>query len=231
MATSLVDDPTEPKPHPKMVLSNPIPEQYQSILARLPWPGDGASHLLRTFGLTSCHSGEGVSTTAVFLAMEAARIGDQRVLLVDANFAHPSVHEATGVDLSPGLSESLLDLQRLPAAIQPSSLENLYVLSAGGDGGNGAQAGASASSSDLLEALKADFDLVVFDLPAAGVAGFPFRLSALLDGIIWVVEAERVSGKVAQQVKELLTCARVRLLGAVLNKAPRHGPRWLDQTS
>jgi polysaccharide biosynthesis transport protein len=81
---------------------------------------------------------------------------------------------------------------------------------------------------DLFEALKTEFDLVLFDLPAVSLPHFPFRLAGILDGTLWIVEAERVWPEVALRTKELLTRANVQLLGTVLNRTRRYLPSWMD---
>jgi hypothetical protein len=50
----------------------------------------------------------------------------------------------------------------------------------------------------------------------------------MLDGVLWVVEAERVWPEAALRTKELLGRANAQVLGTVLNRARRHLPRWLD---
>ena len=71
---------------------------------------------------------------------------------------------------------------------------------------------------------------MVFDMPAAGRLGFLVRLASLVDGVLLVVEAERVRWEVARRPIEQLTRANVHLLGAVLNKRRQHVPNWLYRT-
>ena len=201
---------------------------YETLLERLPWTEP--SRRVETLGLTSCYSGEGVSTVAAELAVTAAGHGHRRVLLVDVNLARPSADRAFGVELQPGLAEVLSDPDRLPAAIRPTSVAGLFVLAAGKPDGSPAEVLDSAAVADLIRRLKTDFDLVVFDLPAAGQGGSAARLAALLDGLLLVVEAERVRWEVAQRTSELLRRGHVHLLGAVLNKRRQHVPNWLYRT-
>ena len=202
--------------------------QCQALLCRLPWPDRGAADLLRTLGLTSCASGEGVTTVAACLAAAAASCGRHRVLLVDCHLARPKVHRMFGVRPYPGLCEALAGFGRLPEMIQGSPVRNLSVLSAGKANGDPAAAFDAADLAGVLEALKAGFDLVVFDLPSAVEQTSAVRLAGLLDGVLLVVEAERIPREVAQRTKELLARARVRLIGAVLNKRQQYPANWLD---
>ncbi len=80
----------------------------------------------------------------------------------------------------------------------------------------------------LLEALKDEFALIVFDLPPADRDHPLADLTTRLDGLVLVVEAERTPRDAVRRAKERLD-GRTRLLGAVFNKQPRHTPAWLDR--
>ena len=184
----------------------------------------------KTIGITSCYSGEGVSTVAAQLAVTAASSGEHRVLLADANFARPSTERTFALEPGPGLGEVLLRGEDLSSLVRPSSVANLSVLTAGQLNGESSPAYDAGSLGGVIEALKDAFDLAVFDLPAACQPGSVFRLAGLLDGVVLVVEAERVRWEVAQRTVEQLTRANVCLLGAVLNKRRQHVPDWLYRT-
>jgi Mrp family chromosome partitioning ATPase len=196
--------------------------QLPALLAALPQPRP-----LRMLGLTSCESGEGVSTVAAQLSTLLARTGHGRVLLVDANLAAPAAHVFFGLRQGPGLVEVLLDDVAPADVVQPSGVANLAILAAGQASGRLAQAQEALFQPGTLEALKTDFDLVVFDLPACRSGPFPVRLGGLLDGVLLVIEAERASRDVIGREKELLVGANVPLLGAVLNKRRQYVPGWL----
>ncbi len=229
---------------PRVVLHAEAQAHFQVLLSRLPWryesdsliDGDSAADGqtagrargdLCTLGLTSCYSGEGVSTVAMQLALTAAQSGDCRVLLVDANQARPAVHRMFGIPASPGWSDVVRGETPWETAVQPTDAPGVFVLAAGG-----AARGAddAAGWSRAIRELRNDFDLIVFDLPPAGDASGGDRLAARMDGALLVIEAERVRWQVAQRTKERLVHGNARLLGAVLNKRQRHVPGWLYQT-
>lgn len=180
-------------------------------------------------GITSCHRGEGVSTVASHLAVAAATGGGLPVLLVDANLSRPMIHRIFPVVQSPGWSEVLADPPGVALAIQPSGVKNLSVLPAGRSNQQKWPSDVGAISA-VLKGFTADFELAIFDLPAVGQTNAAVRLAGLLDGVLLVVEAERVRHEVAQRTRELLRRANVNLLGAVLNKRRQHVPAWLYRT-
>lgn len=215
-----------PGPH----LNDQVCEYYRTVLSRMRGCGSGASERVRTVGVTSCYSGEGVSTVAAQLAVTAASCGHGQVLLVDSNFGRPSAGDTFGLEPGPGWGEVLMHGKEPLSQIRPSFVTNLSVLAAGELNGQATRALDDGTLSNAIDALKAQFDLVVFDMPAADRLGFLVRLAGLVDGVLLVVEAERVRWEVARRAIEQLTRDDVRLLGAVLNKRLQHVPNWLYQT-
>jgi capsular exopolysaccharide synthesis family protein len=202
-----------------------VRESYQTLLHRIGWPGGEKTGLLRTLGLTSSDPGEGVSTVAVQLALTAVAGGQQRVLLVDANWGRPTLHRWFNLPLEPGLADVLLHPGATADAVHGTAVPNLAVLCAGRVPGNAVLDGAELS--EALEAVRTGQDLVIVDLPAAGHSGFALRWAGLLDGVVLVVEAERIRRETVHRVKQLLTGSHVQLLGAVLNKQREHLPAWM----
>ena len=202
-------------------------EYALTILRNVGWPGNSAAASLRSVGLTSCQSGEGVSTVAAQLALAAASCGDHQVLLADANFACPRVHGRFGIELGPGLADVLLGALTVGEAIRPSAVANLVVLPAGRPDGDSARLYDSVRLAETIEQLTQRFGLVIFDLPAMGQTSATVRLAGLLEGVVLVVEAERVRWEAAQRATELLRRGNAILLGAVLNKRRAHVPDWL----
>ena len=56
---------------------------------------------------------------------------------------------------------------------------------------------------------------------------FGLAVAECLDGVLLVLEAERMRVQVVERAKQLFAQSRVNLLGAVLNKRRMHIPGWL----
>lgn len=208
-------------------ISSDICDVVRPLLTRIL---DGASENgtgLQIVGLTSAVPGEGVSTLAAHLAVVLASSSLQPVLLVDGNLEEPSVHERFGLKYGPGLAEVLLNPEG-HLLIQPSGLPNLDILVGGNAGGQSALAQDSVNLPAVLQGIRADYGHVVVDLPATTTGPFTNRVARLLDGIVLVVQSERVSWEAIQQEKDQLTQVGAPLLGAVLNQHRTHLPRWLQ---
>jgi uncharacterized protein involved in exopolysaccharide biosynthesis/Mrp family chromosome partitioning ATPase len=157
------------------------------------------------FGLTSCQPGEGVSSIATNLAGALAQHYEGGgVLLLSAE----AVDNSRGDDFNLYAKSLFLPKKNV------FNLQEEYK---------------SRGLSKLLEQLKERYRFVVFDLPAIQEASSVVELSRMVDGLILVVEAERVSREEAKRAVELLTHARANLLGAVLNKKRTYVPEWLSR--
>jgi Mrp family chromosome partitioning ATPase len=181
-----------------------------------------------TLGITSCASGEGVSTVALSLAVTATDVGVGPVLLIDANWERPTAHRFLGVKPGPGLAEFLAD-PTLPPSIQPSPVANLSVLTAGSLDDRSMCAWPMTALGERWERLKTEYRLIVVDMAPSTEVGFAIPLALVLDGILLVVEADRVLGELVHAQKELLVRAGARLLGVVVNKQRNHIPAGLDR--
>lgn len=191
---------------------------------------DSSSQLPSLIAIISCYKGEGVSTIASNLAAMLAQSSDNHVLLVDVNYRDPSAHQILGVSLSPGLGEVIFNGQDIKTVIQPTVIDNLFILSAGEIEKDSNINFDSQAFTDLLHTLKHDYSFVIFDSPAIGATSSSVRLAGLLDGVILVAESERVRWEAAQRVKGQLVKANANILGVVLNKKQFHIPRWLYKT-
>ncbi len=181
-------------------------------------------------GMTSCLPAEGVTTVAAETAAAAAKHLRLRTVLVDCHFARPAVHRVFGVGLCPGLRDALEDDAPLAEVVRPSGIESLWLVTAGTVQKDERRLrGSRRSMARLVEELRAEFDLLLFDLPPL-THGRPIRIGTLLDGVVLVVEAERVQWQVAQRATTSLKSAGVSLLGAVMNKRRQHLPGWLGRT-
>lgn len=217
-------------PEAKWDIPANIREHYEAFKEQLLVGSRGSKKVPRVLAITGSHCEEGVSTVAANLAATLARSGNGRVLLIDADLRHPSVHQIFEQRLSPGLGEILTNGQSGEGAIVPSPVQNLRILSAGTANGNLSELFDSDGFTNLLNSIKKDYSFVVVDLPAVNEASWTARLARLCDGVGLVVEAERSRFEVVQKTKELLVKSKANVLGVVINKRRFHIPAWLYRT-
>ena len=79
----------------------------------------------------------------------------------------------------------------------------------------------------FLQFIKDEYNFVIFDLPSMQEDNSAVKLGHLVDGVLFVVEAERMRWQVIQQTQQQLTNANVNILGVILNKRKHHIPKWI----
>jgi capsular exopolysaccharide synthesis family protein len=199
------------------VASHPASIHYQMLVSHLDGHGLSAQRP-KVIGFVSCASGSGVSTIAANLAAEVARGGFERVLLFDANLVRPRVHKLFSVSSGPGLVQAMGGNPAVDECIQRSSVSSLHLLTSGVERRTGARRFRLRSFTRVLDEVRDHYELMVVDLPPATKLSISYMISALLDGIVLVVEAERNQVDDLQRVKRRLISANAQLLGVVLNK-------------
>lgn len=196
-------------------------EQYRVLHQRL--IRAAARRPMRLVAITSAGPGEGRTTTAANLAFTAAQEG-RTVLLVETDLRRPAL--AALLDLAPraGLGEVLEGRAELAQAV--ARFGPLSVLCAG-EAVDAAAAARSPRVAPLVEQLRAAYDLVIVDAPAAMSFAGGDRLAAAADAVVLVVRA----GVTPRQVTRFaLDALGDRAVGVVLNdvdvETVAHG-RWL----
>jgi len=168
---------------------------------------------VRSLLITSPSVGDGKTTVSVNLALSLARLGN-RVLLIDADMRHPSVHEALGMVVDTGLATYLAGQGEWWAGIQNEVFPNLAVLPAGMDAAEPADLLANTRMRELIaEATKA-YDYVVIDSPPLlPHLADPRILAELADGVLLTVRGGSTQRDVALRAVSQLN----RVLGIVVN--------------
>jgi succinoglycan biosynthesis transport protein ExoP len=182
-------------------------------------------------GVTSCSRLEGVSTVAANLASCLSDCGSGSVLLVDANTRHPSLHRIFRTRLSPGL----IDLLAAESAsngngtiVHPTV--NLNVLTAGDANGVSRTLVNSDNLIKYLQSAKLDYQFTLIDIPALGEDSSAIRLAGSCDGVILVVETQRLRWETVERTRQRLQQRNVNVLGVLLNKRRFPVPDWIYAT-
>lgn len=206
--------------------SNGLNNYYRVLLRRLrsAQNRDASPH---TIGVTSSARGEGVSTVAINTAVCSARDLDQLTLLIDASDSQTAANRVFDVGPGPGLSDVLFRSVEPCEYIHESNVEHLYVMGLGATRETLHATFDEPRAREFFAQLKRAFQCVLVDLPTATDLTVCSTLVGLLDGVVLVVEAERVRNQVINRVKKGLVESGARLLGVVLNKRRQHVPEWL----
>ena len=197
-----------------------VTEAYRILRTNLEFASVDES--LRTVVVTSASPREGKSVTAANLAVVMAQSG-RTVVLVDSDLRRPSLHRIFGVSNEVGLTSALLHSGNPGAQemLQQTEIENLRVLPSGPLPPNPAELLGSVRMSSLVEQLKSQADILVFDSPPALPVTDPAVLAQHVDAVLLVVEAGTARRGAVLRAAEGLTKVGANLAGVVLNKLSR----------
>lgn len=192
-----------------------IAEAYRALKTNIQLSNPGKN--VKVIIITSAECGEGNTTTITNLAITFAQCGN-KVLLVDANFRKPSIHEIFSLTNNTGLSTVILQKSSYKECISKSEISNLDILTTGLISQNPSEILSSTDMKVLIDNFKLDYDYIFIDTPPIAVVTDFALVSNLADGVILLVAARQTDVEKAQQAKEFLDKLNANILGVVLNK-------------
>ena len=209
-------------------------DAYRRLRARLT---EVAGRLeLTSIMVVSPGHGEGKSTTAANLAVAVAESG-RGVLLVSADLRRPRIHEFFGLPNKSGLSDILLGLPETTGESWPtddrrgtvpelwSATPHLWILASGPSPQHPSTLLDSTTMRQFLKEQGELFDLILLDCPPA-LAPDSLALASLVDGVLLVADAKQTNRSAVSAVRDELDHLGDKLIGSVLNRAPRRRQRF-----
>ncbi|MBN1429858.1 MAG: polysaccharide biosynthesis tyrosine autokinase [Anaerolineae bacterium] len=194
-----------------------IAEAYRVLRANLEFAEAGER--VSTLVVTSSGPVEGKSTTAANLAIALAQSG-KRVILVDTDLRRPSLHKMFNQSNDRGLTSALLQMDDVSVndCLNATEIDGLYLLPSGPLPPNPADLLGSQRMADLIENLRAQADIIIFDCPPLLAVADTTLLSRYCDAALLVVLSEATHGRALHRAKEQIDQSGIRLLGVVLNR-------------
>lgn len=206
---------------------SPVSEAYNSLRAALLY--STSAGLPQVMLVTSAQSAEGKTTTSYATAASLARMG-RKVLLIDGDLRRPSIHRRFGLSNERGLTDLLTSADPIASAVLATPQENLFAIPSGPIPPSPTELISSPRMEQVVQESAAAYDAIVIDSPPIlGLADAP-ALSALADGVIFVVESDRGRRGSLKTALRRLRAMRPVLLGAVLTKfdPARSGNRYSE---
>lgn len=198
---------------------SPASEAFRTLRTNVEFAGVDLP--IRSLLVTSSSPGEGKTTVAANLAVAFAQAG-RRTVLVDADLRHPEIHRLFNCQNESGLTTLLRsDLGTLHSTIQSTEETNLSLLPSGPIPPNPAELLGSQKMRAIIEALKQDVDIVIFDSPPLRAVTDAAILAPAMDGTLLIISAGQTRRAVARLGREALVRVGARVIGATLNRAPR----------
>jgi len=188
----------------------------QLLLTALAARRAGGGHAAQRVLVCSPLPGEGKTFCATNLALALAAEKDSEVVLVDADFAKPSVLSTLGLSGRHGLMDALADPSiRVEDCVIPTDVHGLYVLPAGNPTTSDSEYLASSRTPEVLDRLTqgAPNRMVIFDSPPALAATPAAELAKYVAQALVVARADVTGQSALEDALSLLSaCPDIKLL-------------------
>ena len=177
---------------------------------------DRGTALSRRVLICSPHPGEGKTFCAANLAIAMAAERDSEVLLVDADFAKPSILSTLGLPKGPGFMDCLADPSIKPEdLVIGTDIPGLWVLPAGNQTNSDSEYLSSDRTREVLDRLTlgAPNRMVIFDTPPALSASPAAELAKHVGQALLIARADKTGQSALEDACQLLSaCPDIKLL-------------------
>jgi capsular exopolysaccharide synthesis family protein len=193
---------------------SPVSEAYRTLGTNIQYLA--SQQPLKVLMVTSSIGGDGKSTTSANLGVVLAQAG-KRVILISADLRRPRVHFFFGVRNDAGLSNILADAMTLAQVAKDPGIVNLRVVSGGPIPQDPAALLGSRRAAEFIQSIREVSDFVIIDTPPVLAVADASILAPLVDGTIFVMNAEHASRSALIQARDQLDNAGANIVGAVFN--------------
>ncbi|MCL4507136.1 MAG: CpsD/CapB family tyrosine-protein kinase [Chloroflexi bacterium] len=197
-------------------------EAYRSLRTNLYFASLDAP--AKTIVVTSPAAGEARTSVMANLAVVMAQTG-KKVIAVEADLRHPSLHEYFGMKNERGLGDVLSeDDDPVQIPLYTADIRGLSVLPGGAVHSAPLDLLSSSRMTDVIAKLTDMADVVLFNAAPMLDVSDTAMLASKTDGVLLVVQMGKTRRADAQQAKDILTRAHARLIGVVtLNTSRSRG--------
>lgn len=171
-------------------------------------------------------SGEGVSTLLVELARFIMNESSARILLIDANWKHPSLHNLLKTPQEPGLSD-LLSAGKTHIDYIHKTRDEFIDITPCGHMPEDLKEKKHAKFLDFLSKNKTKYDYIFIDSSPVLESMDSLFLASSADTTILIVQAYNTRWEVVQKAQSLLKNSGCEIGYVVLNRVKEVIPNWI----
>lgn len=182
----------------------------------------------RAILVTSAGPEDGKTTIVCNLAAGLALNG-RRILLVDANFRRPQIHNVFGMANDKGFSDALNAPDNFAAFVKQTPIPNLAILACGAKPGNATEMLESQLLIDFIDRALDEYDHVIFDSGPMLFVSETVAMAPRVDGVVTVVRAQQNSRGALQRMRDGLRQIKAQHIGVVLNAVRAQGGGYYAQ--
>lgn len=167
--------------------------------------------------LTSSMSGEGKSFVALNLAVTLSLSG-QKVVLMELDLRKPKISSALNLKDNKGFTQYIIGQATIADIIHPSGVaDSLSVIPSGSIPPNPSELMMSDRVSELMHALKQEFDYIVIDSAPVGLVTDAQLLSKYTDTVLYVSRMNYTFKEQLRNADELYRSGKMHNMSLVLN--------------
>ncbi|MEZ4937081.1 MAG: polysaccharide biosynthesis tyrosine autokinase [Crocinitomicaceae bacterium] len=204
-----------------VVFSNPkssVSESFRTIRSNINFVSKNDSTLV--IGVSSTIPSEGKTFVSINVASIYALSG-KRTLLIDMDLRKPKVHLGFNLENNRGISDVLSGNAELTEVLQTTG-NNLSIISAGRIPPNPYELILNGQLPELVNQLKKDFDVIIFDNPPVGVVSDGMEVLKHVDIPIFVFRSNFSKRIFANNISNLLSDDKLKSIYTVLNGFQSH---------
>jgi polysaccharide biosynthesis transport protein len=189
-------------------------EAFRGVRLNLMYAYGSAGPLMVT--VTSPGAGDGKTFLTSNLALAFADLG-YRTLLIDGDTRRGLQHRLFDRPRRAGLTDYLMGEATIETVIQKTSFARVDLIAGGARRANAPELLQSPRMSELLAAIKPEYQVVLIDSPPLGAGVDPLLLGSLTGNIMLVMRTGTTDRRLAEAKLQILDRLPIRVLGAVLN--------------
>lgn len=185
---------------------------------------------VKTLLVSSAEPGDGKLFVSTNLSVAFAN-DHKKTVYVDVDLSRNTEHRLFGYSNQMGVTSYVLDLCSIEDIIQQTDVPNLSFISAGPVQSNPSELLSTGNFAQLLEELRDLFDVIIVDTHPLTFAE-TLKVTNLVDGCIYVVNAETSIVEKTIHAIEQLKIVQAPVLGIILNKSKSSlgsgNRKWFD---
>lgn len=170
----------------------------------------------QVYQIQSAVAGEGKTTVAINLAVNLGS-NARRTLIIDCDFAHPTVHRAFKLSRIVGITDYFKGEKDFDGIVKHTAYENLDIITCGETITDHTIFFTSRKFKNIMEEARKRYDFVILDCAPIKLMSDYINVSPLVDATVLVVESDRTSARDLARIVEDLRVCNANLIGTVFN--------------
>ena len=172
---------------------------------------------IKTILVTSSVTKEGKTNISTNLAVSYALAG-KKTLLVDADMRKPRVNKIFDIERKGGLCSVIVGDKSFDEVVHRNLSHGLDVLTSGSIPINPAELLESKRFLKVVEIMKSQYDIIVFDSPPLNPVNDAISISSNVDAVVLVVNIDSTPRDVFKMSAKKLTNPTINFIGPIVNK-------------